>query len=230
MVEAQHEFATMKLVDSADEQRVLEELLEASKPAVPPECRHLDYLLFTPFRYRPYPQGSRFRRAGHTPGVFYASLKETTAIAEIAFYRLLFFLESPATPWPSNPAQFTALEAQFSVPLSIDLGQPPLSHESAVWEHPVDYRACQNLADAARAATIDAILYRAVRDPGRGTNIALLSCRAFSRPTPTARRSWHVIVGTSGVRARRELPRLDLEFGRDAFAADPRLAAMRWDH
>src|SRR5688500_4352089 len=111
MVEAQHIASTMKLVDNPDEQDVLERLIDETKPAVPPECRHLNYLLFTPFRYRPYPHGSRFRRAGWTPGVYYASAAETTAVAEMAFYRLLFFLESPATPWPVYPPHFHAFEA-----------------------------------------------------------------------------------------------------------------------
>jgi hypothetical protein len=51
VVEAQHQVSTHKLVDSLSEQALLEELIEATKPTVPPECRHLDYLLFTPFRY-----------------------------------------------------------------------------------------------------------------------------------------------------------------------------------
>ena len=69
MVEAQHRVSTLKLVDTLSEQERLEQLLDASKPPVPPECRHLDYLLATPFRYgSPYPHGSRFRRAGLSPG------------------------------------------------------------------------------------------------------------------------------------------------------------------
>jgi hypothetical protein len=51
LVEAQHRVSTLKLVDSVDEQETLEELIQASKPALPPECRHLHYLLSTPFRY-----------------------------------------------------------------------------------------------------------------------------------------------------------------------------------
>ena len=43
---------------------LLESLIEETKPALPPECRHLHYLLATPFRYGSYPRGSRFRRAG----------------------------------------------------------------------------------------------------------------------------------------------------------------------
>ncbi len=69
-----------------------ERLIEETKPEIPDERRHLDYLLATPFRYGPvYPHGSRFRRAGKTSGVFYAAEKVETAVAELAFYRLLFF-------------------------------------------------------------------------------------------------------------------------------------------
>src|SRR5262245_14881240 len=105
IVEGQHHVSTLALVDTVAEQRRLEELIEATKPVVPVECRDLDYLLSTPFRYRPYPAGSRFRRAGMTPGVFYASADPETAVAETAFYRLLFFADSPATPWPANAAE-----------------------------------------------------------------------------------------------------------------------------
>src|SRR5882757_8489431 len=101
LVEAQHHVSTLKLVDSLEEQALLEQLLEESKPALPPECAGLDYLLATPFRYGAvYPHGSRFRRAGRTLGVFYASERVETALAEMAFYRLLFFADSPETPLP----------------------------------------------------------------------------------------------------------------------------------
>ena len=41
LVEAQHHVSTVKLVDSVAEQGVLEDLVEASKAPVPPECREL---------------------------------------------------------------------------------------------------------------------------------------------------------------------------------------------
>ena len=93
LVEGQHLVSTRKLVDTNAEQQTLEDLIEATKPAVPEDCRGLDYLLSTPFRYRPGYRGSRFRRAGATPGVFYAAEQPAAAVAEMAFYRLLFFAE-----------------------------------------------------------------------------------------------------------------------------------------
>ena len=90
VVEAQSNVSTMKLSDTQEEQDALERLIEQTKPFIPEECRHLDVLLFTPFRYGPYPFASRFRRTGATEGVFYGAEHLDTAIAETVFYRLLF--------------------------------------------------------------------------------------------------------------------------------------------
>ena len=85
LVEAQHVVSTMALVDSLDEQAVLEQVLETTKPPVPPDCRHLHYLIYSPFRYGVYPTDSRFRRRGTSTGVFYAAEDPLTAAAETAW-------------------------------------------------------------------------------------------------------------------------------------------------
>lgn len=229
LVEAQHRVATLKLVDNLAEQQLLEELVEAAKPVVPRECRHLDYLLATPFRYgAPYPTGSRFRRAGRTPGVFYAAEHVETAVAEMAFYRLLFFAESPATPWPANAAEFTAFAAQVATEHAIDLTQPRLVRDRKRWTALTDYAACQALADTARDAGIQAIRYESVRDPQRRTNVALLACAAFAKPRPVDRQSWRLHLGAGGVQALCDSPRTAIEFDRDAFAGDPRIVGLNW--
>ena len=135
LVEAQHVVSTRKLVDSLAEQETLEDLIEATKPAIPSECRGLHYLLSTPFRYPPLPNGSRFRRAGQ-PGVFYAAEESRTAAAEKAFYRLLFFAESPETPWPVNPSEHTGFSVGVYSPRSLDLTKPPFDADKSVWHHP----------------------------------------------------------------------------------------------
>jgi hypothetical protein len=226
LVEAQHQVSTMKLVETSDEQALLEQVLEETKPALPPEARHLDYLLATPFRYGAvYPQGSRFRRAGRTPGVFYAALNVGTAVAEMAFYRLLFFTESPATPLPANPADYTAFAARISTERGLDLTQPPLSDHREAWESPIDYGACQALAETARSALLEAIVYRSVRDPDRGMNIALLSPAAFAHREPVARQSWRIHWSARHVQAICDFPRRRLGFALSDFASDPRIAA-----
>ena len=174
LVEAQHRVSTLKLVDSLAEQARLEDILEETKPAVPPECRHLDYLLSTPFRYgATYPHGSRFRRAGKTPGVYYAAERPETAAAEMVFYRFLFYAESPAPPSPDDAAEYTAFSVDLRTERSIDLMADPLVQDSGHWTHPTDYFACQSLAGAAREAGADLIRFRSVRDPGAGANTSL---------------------------------------------------------
>ncbi len=226
LVEAQHRVSTMKLVDHVDEQALLEDLLESTKPAYPPECEGLDYLLKTPFRYgAAYPHGSRFRRAGKTPGVFYAAFGISTAIAEMAFYRLLFFAESPATPLPSNPAEYTAFSVAIDSAKVLDLTSEPFERDRLAWEDRLDYNACQSFADAARSAEAQAIVYRSVRDPEGGLNIALLTASAFAAPEPSERQTWRIRLSRAGVQAIRNYPLLRLGFSMNDFADDPRIAA-----
>lgn len=230
LVEAQHRVSTLKLTDTLAEQALLEELIEETKPKIPAECRHLDFLLATPFRYgADYPRGSRFRRAGRTLGVFYAAERPATAVAEMAFYRLLFFAESPLTPWPADAADYTAFAASVLSARVLDLTEPPLSTDEALWTDPVSYEHTQAFAEVARAAGAEAIRYRSVRDPAGGANLALLSCSAFARTAPTERQSWRMRLSASGVQALCEFPRQAIEFPRGSFADDPRIAGLAWD-
>lgn len=228
VVEAQHIVSTLKLVDTLDEQLALEEWLEESKPPVPPECRNLHYLLWTPFRYdAPYPSGSRFRRAGFTAGIFYGSDTVRTAVAEMAFHRLLFFAESPDMPWPVNASEYSAFMVRFRTGAGIDLTTAPLSRDGPRWMHPTDYSACQELADNARAAGIEVVRYASARTDGR--NVALLICHAFSCKEPLDRQVWRLHLGPAGVRAICDHPDERHGFDRLAFATDPRIARLRWD-
>jgi hypothetical protein len=230
LVEAQHRVSTLKIVENLAEQQLLEDLIDGTKPTVPPECRKLDYLLSTPFRYdAEYPKGSRFRRAGRTLGVYYAAETPETAAAEMAFYRLLFFAESPATQWPSDAAEYTAFAVSLTTELLIDLTEPPLVSDRAQWTDPTDYEPCQSLAQACRDAKTEVIRYESVRDPRGGTNLAVLTCDVFAEARPVDRQTWRFRLSSSGVQAICEFPSLGLEFDRTAFAADPRIATLNWN-
>ena len=226
LVEAQHRISTLKLTDSLDEQALLEKMLDETKPSLPPECEGLDYLLAAPFRYAPYPYGSRFRRAGKTDGVFYASQKLETAVAELSFYRLLFFAESPDTPFPDAPTDFSAFAASVRSQRAMDLSGPRFSDPAL--RNLTEYAACQSLADTARAAKIELLRYQSVRDPSGHFNIALLTPNVFASKRPKSFTTWRIKVGQHGVSALRDFPIARLSFGRDTFAADPRLAGFNW--
>src|SRR5262245_54118720 len=230
LVEAQHRVSTAKLTDNLQEQTQLEAVLDNTKPPIPDECRHLGYLLYTPFRYgSPYPLGSRFRRAGYTPGVFYAAELSRTAAIEAAFRWLLFFAESPQTPWPANAGEYSAFAVDYATGRAADLRAPPFDATPAAWIHPVAYDECQQLAEACRAEGIDVIKYRSVRDPGTATNVALLRCRAFACTDAVERQTWRIHVSRNGARLFCEAPQEAYEFDRRAFAADPRIAGMVWE-
>jgi hypothetical protein len=229
VVEAQSKVSTMKLTDTLEEQDSIERLVEETKYPVPADCKHLGYLLFTPFRYKPYPTDSRFRRAGSIEGVFYAAEVVETAVAEAVFHRLLFYSESPNTPWPANPGEYTAFPAEFATASALDLCRPPLVAARASWTHHTDYVACLALADVVRAAALEAIRYESVRDSHSRANLALLTCRVFTQNDVVNRQTWHFHFTNSGVRSIREAPSATIQFDRNAFAVDPRIAAMKWD-
>ncbi|NPD15956.1 RES family NAD+ phosphorylase [Xinfangfangia sp. D13-10-4-6] len=228
LVEAQHLVSTLKLVDSLAEQAMLEDILETTKPVMPAACQGLDYLLATPFRYRPYPHGSRFRRAGLTPGVWYGAEKVQTALAEMVFYRFLFYAESPQTPFPDGPAEYTAFAAKLATERALDLTTGPLADDPR-FTHLSDYSHCQDLAESVRAAEGEVIRYRSLRDPKGDANLAVLSCTAFAAPGVQDRQTWRIRLSASGAMALREHPRQGIDYPRDTFSADPRLAVMKWD-
>ncbi len=225
VVEAQNIVSTRKLVDSLAEQELLEELIEASKPALPQECRHLHYLLATPFRYGRQVRPTRFRGPGD-PGVFYASERVETAVVEMAFYRLLFFAESPGTSWPDRALEYTAFQVRLATDRALDLTRPPFSRDAAFWARPDDHFACQALGRSAREAGIQVIRYASVRDRPSGRNVAVLSCLAFARPEPVAVESWRLLFMGDRVQAVRDHPRLIREWRISDFRQDLRIVPL----
>jgi len=190
LVESQEQVATNALVDSLAEQALLEELLEASKPRLPPEAAGLHYLLASPFRYPPLRHGSRFG-ARHEPGLFYGSSRRRTALAETAYYRLVFW-SGMVRPPPSGQltTEHTAFGAGFRVARGLRLFEPPFAAYTDALTAPDDHGATQQLGQRMRAAGIEAFAYLSARDPERGSNIALYGARAFTRPRPAWQEAW----------------------------------------
>lgn len=212
VVEAQHAVATAKLVDSNAEQDLLEQILEATKPPVPPACTHLHYLLCTPFRYGRYPINSRFRRMGETPGVFYAAEDPVTAMAEVVWQRRVFFEGSPETPLPRQPGPYTGFSISVRATRAVDLTAPPLSSRARDWTSPDDYSSCLALADEMQAADGQLIRYASVRHPEGAPNVAVLDCAAFTRAEPDRLQSWYIMLRPGRASIRCEHPKAAFDF------------------
>lgn len=225
-VEAQHIAATMALVDSVAEQHVLEDVLDDGKPPLPSRVGHLDFLLFTPFRYAPPPGGSRFR-GEIDPGVFYAADEVRTACAELGYWRWRHLLDTPALrAMPARP------QTVFRVSLgatAVDLRAPPFVARRARWTDPDDYGACQAFARVARAAGVEIIRYESVRDPRHGGCCAVLDPRAFARRAPLTQQTWMLSVFRERVVWQRShvTGGETFEFVASAWTAPPRGRARR---
>jgi len=195
-VEAQHVVSTRALVDTLDEQHVLERVLDGGKPPIPEGAARLHYLLFTPFRYAPPPGGSRFR-GPNDAGVFYAADATRTACAELGYWRWRHLLDVPALPsMPSRP------QTVFRVKLATqaaDLRRPPFRRDRETWTRPDDYSGCQRFGAVAREAGIGAIRYESVRDPQHGGCCAVLGPSAFARPSPLEQQTWMLSVSRERV-------------------------------
>lgn len=184
-VEAQHVVSTMRLADNAAEQRVLEELLEKSKPALPPGAERHHYLVFTPFRYRS-PVASRFRRA-QDPGVWYGAGELRTACAEVAFWKWRFLMDSEALAKSALQTEHTFFNAKARG-RAIDLTAAPWKAAARAWTHKTDFQECQALAEAARSRDLGWIRYAAVR--ATGSCGAVLKPAALSLVEPFEQQTW----------------------------------------
>lgn len=191
VVEAQHRISTNRLAANAEDQALLEALVEQVKPPLPRAAQGLHYLLATPFRYG-HKKASRFRRAGERPGIFYASEHVLTAIAETAYWRLLFFSRSPGFAPPTNVVEHSAITVPVKAERMIDLMAAPFAARAERWRDPDDYSACQALARRARRIGAQGIRYASVRDPAHRANVALLDPSAFAATAPRIEQSWHL--------------------------------------
>lgn len=223
VVESQHEVSTRKLVTSAAEQELLEELVDRVKPPVTVGAR-LHYLLFTPFRYPPLRHGSRFGTR-HERGIWYGSEQQRTAFAEVAYYRLLFLEGTHAALEPVSTA-LTSFTVRMRSDRAIDLASPPFSAHAAEISSPVSYSASQALGRAMRDAQVELFRFPSARDAEQGTNVGAFSPAVFHQATPQHVERWHCTATRRAVDfTRGDLTRVrDTHlFEREQFLVDDRL-------
>lgn len=190
LVESQEQIATLHYVETLEEQAVLEELLEQSKPPFPANAQGLHYLLQTPFRYPPLPWGSRFGRT-HEPSLLYGGLGLMPTLAESAYYRLLFWHSMPPH---STKTSIDSAHSLFSVRYRTDQGlqlhRPPFSSHEAQLAHPSDYSVSQALGSAMRHTGVMAFEYTSARDIKKGHCVGLFSPTALSQKKPSTVSPW----------------------------------------
>lgn len=185
-VEAQHQVATMRLVDDLQEQQLLEQLLNESKPPLPPQAAGLHYLVSTPFRYTS-PHASRFRRVGE-PGLWYGSDEPHTVCAELAYWRTKFLNDSDGLRDGHVVTEHTFFQAQFDG-LELDLTAAPMDSLRDTWRGA--YVECHRLADQVRESdpAIASIHYESARSE-HSTCAAVFAPNALSLDALHRQQTW----------------------------------------
>ena len=188
VVEAQHQLSTRKLVHSAAEQELLEEMIEGVKPRnVASEKLH--FLLFTPFRYPPLRHGSRFGTR-NARGIWYGSELQQTAFAEVAYYRLLFLAGTHAE-FDALSTTLTSFTTLLQSSLGIDLASAPFDAYHDRISSPISYAESQALGAAMREDGIELFRYPSARDTQGACNVGAFSHLVFRRAKPRSFETWH---------------------------------------
>ncbi|RLB44452.1 MAG: RES domain-containing protein [Deltaproteobacteria bacterium] len=220
-VESQHVTSTRKLVDSDDEQQVLESLIDTAKPPWPLGRRFvgLHYLLATPFRHPPLRYGSRFGTRRER-GIFYCSEGQATVFAEKAYYVLLFLEGTEADIVPLT-RPLTVFQVRISTKKGADLTRAPFRAYVEAISSPSSYGDSQPLGASMRQAGVAAFRFTSARDPEGGANLGLFE-PVFSTKKPVNAEQWIC----TAIRARVELKpgpavmRSRTSFSRDVFTVD----------
>jgi hypothetical protein len=188
-VEAQHRVATRKLVDSLEDQALLEQILDESKPPAREDTANLDYLLATPFRYPPLRHGSRFG-ARTERGIWYGAEEQRTVFAETAYYRLLF-LDGTGADLGTLELALTVYRVPVAAARGLDLCAKAFEPYRRRLLSPADYRSTQALGRDLREHAVQALRFPSARDPDHGPCIGVLDPSAFAATRPTASQTWH---------------------------------------
>ncbi len=190
IVESQEQIATNQLVDSLEEQALLEQLLEQGKPTLPGGDRVRHYLLSTPFRYPPLRHGSRFGQR-HEPGIFYGAATVATALAETAYYRFAFWAGMRVPPRSGAlTTAHTAFAAAYAASAGVRLQAPPFDRFTMELRRPDSYAATQALGTRLREEGVLAFEFASARDPGGGINVALFRAQALASTQPGWQQPW----------------------------------------
>lgn len=216
LVESQEQVATNQLVGSLARQSVLEDLLEATKPAYRADCGQLHYLLATPFRYPPLRWGSRFGRR-HEPSLFYAALDTHTVLCEAAYYRFLFWYGMAIPPPRKLDTQHTLFGVRYRTDLGLRLQDAPFSEQRAALTNPANYQESQTLGSLMRAQGIQAFEFISARDSDGGINIGLFTPLALADKQPIFQAAWLCELNGTHVRFREGHTKTLFEFSLDVF-------------
>lgn len=199
LVESQEQIATRQLVDTLEEQALLEDMLESVKPPYPQNTEKLHYLLKTPFRYPPLKWGSRFGRI-FEPSIFYGGCSVAVTLAESAYYRLVFWYSMHAQPIKNTiRSEHTLFSVGYYSQKGIRLQSPPFDLHSDLITHPTNYAHAQQLGTAMRNEGIEIFEYPSARASDHAACVGLFTADNFTQNSPLNKEQWFCDVSADQV-------------------------------
>ena len=203
LVESQEQIATRQLVDTLEEQALLEEMLDAVKPPYPENMEHLHYLLKSPFRYPPLKWGSRFGRT-FEPSIFYGGCSVDVTLAESAYYRFIFWHSMQAPPpKPIMRSVHTLFSVDYKTQKGVQLQSAPFHQYHDALRHPSNYSFAQTLGTVMRSQQVELFEYCSARTTQNqeksqdkklnireGICVGLFTADSFCTNQPKERQQW----------------------------------------
>ena len=190
VVESQEEKATLNIVDSINEQELLEAMLDSAKPAYRQGTQGMHYLLKTAFRYPPLKYGSRFG-SQLMPSYFYGSESFETALCETAYYRFMF-LEHMSVPYQAPiRSEYSLFRVTVASPNCLDLASPRYKEIHTQLTDPKSYAYTQKIGQWAseQQPSVDIIRFYSARKP-KAVNLAIAEPKAIRSRQPRELRQW----------------------------------------
>lgn len=219
MVESQETAATLRIVDSMEEQAVLEALLDDVKPKYRVGTEHMHFLFKTAFRYPPLKYGSRFGTR-LMPSFYYASEQIETALAETAYYRLVF-LQHMDNPYPHPIDSWHCLfSTRVKADSCLDLCDAKFKGVKRKLLDSRDYRYSQRVGEwAVMERKVQMIrCYSARRDSA--CNVAIAEPKVISSKKPEVMESWLCRTHSSKISFFRREKSTLMSFLREDFLVD----------
>jgi hypothetical protein len=226
VVESQEEVATTIITSNSNDQNLLEDMLENSKPKISDALAKCHYLISTPFRYPPLSHGSRFGSILE-PGLFYGSTTIATALAEIAYYRFRFLADmgdSNKVTKHKPQSNHTGFYVNTHSEKGLTLFNKPFLEMQL--DSPDSYHASQPFGSKMRKAGVELFKFKSARKAG-GFNGGCFNHEVIKSKKPCATEHWQCLMLENRIVFQKTLTKDSFEFLKSAFLIQRKFPIIR---
>ncbi|WP_144393939.1 RES family NAD+ phosphorylase [Pleionea sediminis] len=228
VVESQEQVATTLITETKDEQNILEQLIEESKPKQDKELSDRHYLIKTPFRYPPLKYGSRFGSVWE-PSLFYGSQTVECALAEVAYYRFRFLcdMENSESLTKHNIQSYhSSFYVNTQSDFGIQLHKQPFSDYRTELRSVLSYTVTQQIGSDMRDSGVLLFSFESARQEG-GINGAAFHHSVIRSRSPMKLESWQCLTQQKRIVFHNAVNHQSLEFSKNSFMQEGEFPIIR---